>query len=255
MQNYLLFLNLKVADNVKDKFDEQFGSTNYVCYDEVSASGKEHIHVCLDSHYKRDTIQKWIIKTYPQLKRDGHGGEHKYKIKLFPEQYKPAHYDEYPQDYITKDNNYRCGELWSNVNQSDFHSKSADKPLEDLIEEKLQRYYRVRTICEKTTELPKEKKATRDERLKAHLEKILEQNQHFFYKKNMQDLDRKLLIKEIKKFYIVNGRQGNRKIFTEIAEAVIWYGEIVCPEDEDTCNDVNLAIENEIDKLLSPSRF
>lgn len=260
MQNYLIFLDLTPADEIKKFFDEKFGESNYVVFDEVSTNGKQHCHMCLDTHYKRDTLQKWIISTFPQLKRQAgqHGGEHKYGIKLYPQQYKSnACYDEYPQDYITKDNAYRCGKLWDNDQLINFHSKSIDRPLEDLLEEKIQRYTRLNQyLSEKKTKHKKAAKTPLDVKFQKYISGLLSKDPYYFYKKfRLEDgcgktLNQKLLIREIKKFYIDNGKPGNRNIFKVIAEAVIWYGEIVCPEDIDAAKDSTLAIENEIDSLL-----
>lgn len=259
MQCFLLFLNIDTQTDIENFFNETYGQKNYTAFNEVSSSGKEHVHICLISNYKKDTIQKHLTKKFPSLKRPpqengGSGGEHRYTVKRFPEDYKSEKtpYPEYPQDYITKDSSHRSGLLWSQTNSSNYHSKSLPQSL-DYIEwvARYDRYTKWTLEHPSTKPKPKIEKNTESscQKFEKYINSFLAQDIRYFYQPDKPFLDRTQLKNVIIMYYRKNGKPSNRNVAKVIAEQVIFYGNYVCPEDQSTHDLLSQAIDTEIENM------
>lgn len=263
MQCYLMFADIDAETPIEEFLNDTYGKENYVCFNEVSSkTDKEHIHLCILSDYKKDTIQKQFTKKFPQLKseRKGRGGSHKYSIKLFPQDYNGNNYDEFPQDYIAKDNCLRCGELWSETNSNKYHSSSKDKPLPTKLDypewlarnERVTEYLGQKKIDKKSLTVNGKKvpnKESASEKFQKYLNSYLAEDIRYFYEENKPTLDRTKLKEVIIKYYTKYGKPSNRNIIKVIAEQIIFYGHTVCPEDKTAYNTLSDAIDSEINNL------
>lgn len=262
---YLIFADLPSTpadspDPLQTLFDSKFTASKYTVYQETSSSGKEHVHACIVTPFKKDTLAKLLTTHFPNLKaeRKGRGGSHKYGIKEFPSQYKNSLYDEYPQDYILKDSKHRCGDLWSQTNSNLYHSSSTDNPLPNALDcpEDIARYTRLKSFLanrpSKNPNAPKTvpNKESKDERLQSLLASLMKEDISYFCGNNKVDLDQDRLINEIIMFYRKYGKPSNRRLTTVIAEQILWYSPIVAPQDPHAHKDLVQAIKSEMDSIV-----
>ncbi len=272
VQTWLMFADLGPHDSsgldpVNEWFQEISIDNQFVVYNEVSKDGKEHIHACFVTETdKKNTITKKIIASFPELKaaRKGRGGSHKYGCKRYPQDYNSNNYDEYPQDYILKDNHHRCGGLWGNTNSNLYHSSSVDMPLPSSLDypEFLARKDRFdnyesqhKSSKKKITDAsgnPVPNKESLDVRLQKHLQSLLKQDIRYFLEDGLPSINQELLTDEIIKFYECNGKPSNRNIYRVIAEQVIWYAPVCAQADSSAKKERKTAINNEIQKILYP---
>lgn len=263
-QCWLGFADLEYdTSGVEQFFTKMYGHENYVIFNETSQkTDKEHIHFCLMSDYKKDTLYKQLTKEFPQIKaeRKGRGGSHKYGMKRFPQDYNGNNYDEFPQDYIVKDSNYRCGGLWDNDNSMKYHSTSKDNPLpttQNYIEwlarlDRITKYLKEKKKDKKSLVVNGKKVPNKEsscQKFEKYLKSYLQEDIRYFYTKTSPCLDKDKLKNVIIKYYQENGKPSNRNVIKVIAEQIIFYGSVVCPEDEGASNTLSQAIDTEIQNL------